>query len=105
MNAWDITYLVIGLLLVIWLLKSTIEWYAQGKVALVCSRPESHWRRMAELQEQTHEAQLQLDYYLSTPNWFDLEWPICDDLDVSSDGEYCTHCYRMVTDHAARVAT
>lgn len=75
-----------------------VTWWARGDADAFISQPHNHARRMAEWQERVNDCQERLAY-LSTPGWFDLEWPICDSLSVSADGEYCTNCYRQVYEH------
>lgn len=102
-SIWDVAGWLVAVPLAVWLLKLAEGWYRWSEGFRVCSRPESHRREMAEIQQQINEAQRQLEYYRSTPNWFDIEWKICDDLLVSPDGEYCVHCYRQPGDHLVQV--
>lgn len=101
---WELLFAVLYLGSCCWLLWMAAGWWFHGSIARDISDPERHQARMAEWQQHVDEAQVQLAYYRNTPNWFDLQWPVCDRLDISDDGEYCRHCFRQVSDHAMRVA-
>lgn len=101
---WDITFAMLAIVATAYLLRRTLEWWWVGSTMRSITNPERHRVRMAEWQRHIDQAQAQLAYYQATPNWFDLEWPVCDALDVSTDGEYCRKCFRQVSDHAMRVA-
>lgn len=100
---WDIALWVLVLVASAYLAKCALEWWVQGTIRQSISNPVRHQQRMADLRERIVEAQEQLAYYQNTPNWFDLEWPICDDLELSSDGEYCRRCYRQAYEHGVRL--
>lgn len=100
MSIWDALLALITLPLTVWLLRLAGRWYWWSDSVKACCSPAGHRRRMAEWQRHIVDAQQQLDYYLSTPNWFELEWPICDDLQASDDGEYCVRCFRQAWEHS-----
>lgn len=86
-----------------WLVNKAGWLWFYGDAAKFCSQPANHARRVAEWQARIDERQQQLDYYHANPNWFDLEWPVCNTLVVSEDGEYCSNCFRQVHEHLVRV--
>lgn len=94
---------VVVMALVAWLINKAGLWWWYADAEKFCSQPANHVRRMAALQEQIDECQQQLDYYLQNPNWFDLQWPVCGSLVVSSNGEYCVNCFRQVHEHLVGV--
>lgn len=103
MSTWDVALAMVALPLCVWLLRAADRWWWWGDGAKACSSPAGHRRRMADWQRRIDEAQEQLDYYRATPNWFDLAWPVCDNLESSSDGEYCVNCFRQVYEHRGAV--
>lgn len=96
---WDISFSALLLAVSGYFLVRALEWWQLGSTMKFISNPTSHLRRLADWQQRIDEAQADLEYYQNTPNWFDLEWPVCDNLTISSDGQYCSNCFRQVYDH------
>lgn len=99
MSIWDVAGWLVALSLAVWLLKLAEGWYRWSEGFRVCSRPESHRREMAEIQQQVDELEKRLAWYQTTPNWFDVAYPVCGSPTPSGDG-YCHNCYRALEDHA-----
>lgn len=99
MSIWGVALAFTALPAITWLLILAERWWRWGNGAEACSSPAGHRQRMADWQRRIEEAQRLLDYYLATPDWFDAEWPICDHVSISDDGQYCRNCYRQVADH------
>jgi len=99
---WDIALWMLALAASAYLAKYAMEWWVQGTLRKSICNPVRHRQRMAELRAQIEEAREDLAYYQNTPDWLDQDWPICDNLDLSSDGEYCRRCYRQANEHGIR---
>lgn len=94
---------VVALVVAARLLFKALEWWHEGAIYRDISQPAVLARKLAELQERLDDALANLAE-LQTPGWYDLAWPICDSLDLSSDGEYCRRCFRQANEHARLVA-
>ena len=94
---------VVALVCASWLLLKVVEWWQLGTSYRQLSRQVVVEPRLAEYRLRIDEA-AELLAELQTPGWYDRAWPICDNLDVSSDGEYCRRCFRQVSEHRRVVA-
>lgn len=94
---------VVALVIAARLLFKALEWWHDAAVYRDISQPAVLARKLAELQQRLDDALVDLAE-LQTPGWYDRAWPICDDLDLSTDGEYCRRCFRQKYEHARLVS-
>jgi hypothetical protein len=95
----DIIAVVVGLPLAGWLVLLGLNWWIAGsedrQLAAFVRKSFAGW------QAQIDDARAQLAD-MQTPGWIDRQWPICEDLQASADGEYCTTCFRRPWLHAPK---
>ena len=94
---------VVALVVAAGMLLKALEWWHEAAIYRDISQPAVLARHLAELQERLDDALADLAE-LQTPGWYDRAWPICDSLDLSSDGEYCRRCFRQAYEHVRLVS-